>query len=338
MFPDSPRPDSPAPGPESDHAIKPSDEVVVRALFEIEKATTAPQPSADSPIHVVPERSLFAQPATLRMFMAILGLSMAGLAYLATRQSVLSPSRNLKGAVTPAGVVVRNVDAATQAEAEQVLSRVAAGEQAAADEVLAKSSDWTGKTHRTAKSEQYVSVGINSRDLHTRAAALQAELALDGIPLNDSGLTEVERNLGNPEQRVWALWMLGALGSRGVDPAHVSKIVGSYLTDPRVDVRASAVDALALVATDETVPLVLDRFRNDPSPIVQERAACDVAESGMYSHEQRMAAAASLIPWLDDSLLSPQQHVWTVQALGDISGQRLGDDSAAWRTWYEGAH
>jgi hypothetical protein len=56
----------------------------------------------------------------------------------------------------------------------------------------------------------------------------------------------------------------------------------------------------------------------------------------MYTREPRMTAAASLVSWLDDPLLSPQQHAWTVQALGDISGQRLGNDSAAWRNWYEG--
>jgi hypothetical protein len=47
-----------------------------------------------------------------------------------------------------------------------------------------------------------------------------------------------------------------------------------------------------------------------------------------------MVAAASMVGWLDDSLLSPQQRVWTSQALHDISGQNLGTDSAAWQRWY----
>jgi hypothetical protein len=57
----------------------------------------------------------------------------------------------------------------------------------------------------------------------------------------------------------------------------------------------------------------------------------------MYTPAQRMTAARSLVDWLDDSLVSPQQHAWTVQALGDISGQHFGNDVAAWRRWYEGA-
>jgi HEAT repeat protein len=147
----------------------------------------------------------------------------------------------------------------------------------------------------------------------------------------------LERASGNPSQRAWALWMLGAIGNRGVDPNHAAKIIESYLADPQVEVRAAAVNGLALLGTDETIPLLLDRFRNDPSPVVQERAACSLAESGMYIHEQRMVAAASLIAWLDDSRLTTQQRGWTLQALHDISGQNLGSDSAAWRAWYENA-
>jgi hypothetical protein len=81
--------------------------------------------------------------------------------------------------------------------------------------------------------------------------------------------------------------------------------------------------------------MLLDRFRNDPSPVVQERAACALAEAGMYTHEQRMTAAASLVFWLDDPLITGQQRTWTFHALRDISGQNFGADSAAWRNWYE---
>lgn len=69
------------------------------------------------------------------------------------------------------------------------------------------------------------------------------------------------------------------------------------------------------------VPMLLDRFHNDPSPAVQEGAACGLAQSGRYTHEQRMMVASALVNWLDDSQLSPQQRGWTVQALRDISGQ-----------------
>jgi HEAT repeat protein len=220
-----------------------------------------------------------------------------------------------------------------QSEAEQLLSRAAAGDRGAADQVLLQAPNW-GKTHRTPKSEQSIEIALNLPDLHARQAALQAELALDGVTADDAGLKFVEQALGNPSQRVWALWMLGALGNRGVDPVHTAKIIGSYLTDPQVEVRAAAVNGLSLVGTDETIPLMLDRFRNDPSPVVQERSACSLAQSGMYTHEQRMTAAKKLVGWLDDSLLSAAQHEWTLHALRDISGRNLGAESNAWREWY----
>jgi hypothetical protein len=224
-----------------------------------------------------------------------------------------------------------------QADAEQLLQKAAAGDSGAADQVLLQAPNWTGKTHRTPASEQSIEVALNLPDLHARQAALQAELALDGVTVDDAGLKFVEQAIGNPGQRVWALWMLGALGNRGVDPVHAAKIIGTYLADPQVKVRAAAVNGLSLVGSDDTIPLMLDRFRNDPSPVVQERAACSLAESGMYTHDQRMMAAGSLMGWLDDSSLSAPQHEWTLHALRDISGRNLGTDSGAWREWYSGS-
>jgi hypothetical protein len=58
----------------------------------------------------------------------------------------------------------------------------------------------------------------------------------------------------------------------------------------------------------------------------------------MYTHAQRMVAAASLVGWVDDSLLSQQQRSWAAQALHDISGQNFGSDAAAWRNWYDTSH
>jgi len=226
-------------------------------------------------------------------------------------------------------------DSALQSEAEQLLERAAHGDGAASDQVLARSERWIGKTQRTATANQLLTVALNSRDMHAREAAIQADLALDGVPWNATGLNTLERAVGDPRQRVWALWTLGALGNRGVDPAHTAKIIEAYLSDPDADVRAAAVSGLALLASDETVPMLLDRFRNDPSPVVQERAACGLAQAGMYTNKQRMIAAASMVNWLDDPLMTTQQRTWAVQALRDISGQDFGAGSAAWRQWYE---
>lgn len=229
----------------------------------------------------------------------------------------------------------RRIDPDRQADAEVLLRRLAARDSAAADQILRESDSWTGNTARTQTTDQLVDNAINLPDLHLRAAAIQAQLALDGVPRNTAGFIMLERATGNPSQRAWALWLLGALGNRGVDPDHAAKVIGVYLDDPVVTNRAAAVNGLALVATDETIPMLLDRFRNDPSPIVQERAACDLSEAGMYLPQQRMVAARSLVGWLDDALLTSQQKTWAVQALQYISGKSFGADAAAWHRWYD---
>lgn len=320
--------------PRTDAEFKPADEDVIRTLAEIEKASTG-NPSATNNIPIGPGSAgptflRTVPPAIFAAAVLAVGAAVFALNFAGKRLVVSSGRSGRKIVVTRSGI-----DSSLQAEAQQLLQKLASGDTGAADEILAKSATWTGKTQRTSTATQSITVAINLHDLHAREAAIQAELALDGVSPDQAGLRMLERAVGDPSQRAWALWELGALGNRGVDPVHTAKILETYLSDPVVDVRASAVNGLALVGTDETIPMLLDRFRNDPSPVVQERAACALAESGMYTHEQRMTAAASLVSWLDDPLLNGQQRAWAFQALGDISGQNFGTNSAAWRSWYE---
>jgi hypothetical protein len=321
--------------------LKPADADVIRTLAEIEKAST-PLPSASSGNLLQAGAGTQARsgsPATVNAAWrlaaiaigAAAGFVILGLNFLGGPGSTGQSRRG------PARVISRSsLDSSLQSEAEELLQKVSTGDAAAADQLLRVSGNWTGKTRRTPKSEQSMGVALNLPDLHAREAALQAELALDGVTVDEAGLKAVEQAVENPSSRVWALWMLGALGNRGVDPIHTTKAIGAYLTDTQVDVRAAAVNGLSLVGTEETIPMLLDRFRNDPSPVVQERAACALAESGMYAHPLRMMASGSFVSWLDDSLLTPAQHEWALHALRDISGQDLGRDAGAWRAWYNG--
>jgi hypothetical protein len=320
--------------PRTDAELKPADEDVIRTLAEIEKASTGgPSATENTAFGAGASRPAFLKTVPPVLFLAAaasVGLAVLGLNFVGKQ---LTPS----GRSSPAskGMVSRSgMNRAYQTEAEQLLQQLASGDSHAADRILRQSANWTGKTQRTSNAVQWITAALNLPDLHAREAAIQAELALDGVAQDESGLRSMEQAVGNPNQRAWALWMLGALGNRGVDPDHAAKVIGAYLSDPQVEFRAAAVNGLALVGTDETIPLMLDRFRNDPSPVVEEQSACALAESGMYTHAQRMTAAASLVSWLDDPLISGPQRAWTVQALRDISGQNLGTDSAAWREWY----
>lgn len=317
---------------------QPSQADVVHALLAIENAsnTSAQSPPLSTP--VAPEQPWFARTApvigvltgvVLLALITAWGLQSLGKKLASAGPINWSPRKSLR---------VSSADPTKQVEIEGLLERVAQGDTSAADEILSQSSNWTGKTHRTPKTDQFITADLNSRDMHAREAAIAAQLAIDGIPQDQGGLSMLEQAVGNRSSRAWALWMLGGMGNRRIDPVHTTKIIGAYLSDPDASVRASAVNGLALVGTDETIPMLLDRFRNDSSPLVQERAACAIAESGMYTHQQRMTAAASLVGWVDDSLLTTQQRNWTVHALSDISGEHFGSDDAAWRRWYDNNH
>jgi len=241
---------------------------------------------------------------------------------------------NLKQQNRPVLARPAAVDSAMQAQAEGLLQALANGDASAADQISEKAPAWLGKTHVTNRSDQLLNTAINLPDMHSRQAALEVELALNGIPKNQDGFQILATSVGDSTRRPWALWLLGAIGNRGVDPEKAGKILASYLTDPDANTRSWAVNGLALLGTDESITLLLDRFRNDPSAVVQERAACGLAESGIYTKEQRMTAVQPLISWLDDSQLTAQQRAWDVQALGDITGQHFGNNAAQWSEWY----
>jgi HEAT repeats len=316
-------------------APEPSEADVVQALVEIDDATK--RAHAEIPIAPATPQSWWSRYSFPILYIFAVALVCLLLGWAAQRtfkelssfSSISSPKNSTSARTEPQ----QDLDSALQSQAETLLSRVASGESAAADQILAESDTWTGKTQRTPRTDQFLEAAINHPNLHIREAALQAQLALEGISHDERGFQRLEYAVGDPGSRAWALWMLGALG-HSVNPEHGAKVIGAYLDDTDVSVRANAVNGLALIATDETVPMLLDRFRNDPSPIVQERAACGLAEAGLYTHEQRMVAAASFIGWLDDSLLGAQQKTWSAQALRDITGANIGPDPSAWRAWW----
>src|SRR6516162_8171097 len=89
------RPPAPAPGRKSDPEIKPTDEDVVRALMEIQKASSSAQPSADRPIQLIAERPWFLRGSGgwLRV-MAITGVAAVGISYAARRFATTSLGTN----------------------------------------------------------------------------------------------------------------------------------------------------------------------------------------------------------------------------------------------------
>lgn len=225
---------------------------------------------------------------------------------------------------------------APQAQAEFLLERSINHYAGANEQIAARVRRWRGELKPSGRFESLFRMAINSDDLRVRAAALEVNLVTRGLEKQVETIDRLEpiARTGAQGPRANALWDLGLLGNRGVEPRRVAQILLASVRDENVNVRYWAVEGLAYLGTDETIEPLLDMFRDDASPMIRERAACSLAQSGMLSKQQRQAAVPRLLDYAGDFSLDDQTRGWVFQALRDITGQNLPRDSAAWRKWY----
>jgi hypothetical protein len=180
-----------------------------------------------------------------------------------------------------------------------------------------------------------LNTAINANDLRVRAASLEIYLAGYNLPKTPETVDNLLSRLQDePDHRAWLLWILGALANRGVETARVETVLLDRIHDPDQVTRSYAVVGLGLVATDSAIAPLLEVFRGDPSPQVRERAACSIAQSGMFNENQRLRAVPEILKFTDDPALDPNTRSWAFQALRDITGASIANDPAAWRTWW----
>jgi HEAT repeat protein len=246
-----------------------------------------------------------------------------------------------------------------QKQAELLLERAVSHSVADTSQIEAqiesRSDAWRGHLQWDSQLGDLTTVALNSNDLSVRASAIEVQLAAYGLTKTESTVDAMVRQADSRDhqQKIWALWALGLLGNRGVEPERVVQVLVAQLKDPGKnsdtdrskgrnndrekdeDSRRWAVEGLALVGTTPTIAPLLETMRNDPSPVVREHAACSLAQSGMLSREQRLIAVPQLIDYSADPALDAQTRAWAFQALADITKQHLPNDSAAWRSWYE---
>jgi hypothetical protein len=203
-------------------------------------------------------------------------------------------------------------------------------------ELIRQSVDsWRGHLQSTDRLFDLVLTALKSEDLKVRGAALDIDLAANNLAKSRASILRLEREIrDDPFQRPFALWRLGALGNRGVQPKFILTRLVAYSHSRDEQTRFWAVEGLAMLGTDAAVDPLLDRFAHDPSARVRQRAACGLAQTGMLTREQRLAAVPDLLNLLDDDALGSDTRSWVYGALRMITGEVLGNDTHAWQEWW----
>ena len=223
-----------------------------------------------------------------------------------------------------------------QSQAQLLLERSVNHYRGANDQIAARVDRWRGRIKLDQTLNSLFMTALNSDDLRVRAAAIEIDLACRNLEKSAATVDRLEHDARFGEQalRVNALWDIALLGNRGIEPERAAQIVLASIHDQNVNVRYWAVEGLAYLGSDDTIAPLLQVFHDDPSPMIRERAACGLAQSGMLSEKQRRGAVPQLLDFADDTSLDQETHKWVFQALRDITGQNLPHDPAAWRSWY----
>lgn len=225
-----------------------------------------------------------------------------------------------------------------QRQAEALLELALGHSDGAVDQIASRVDHWQGKVQWSTQIESLTTAALNSNDMRVRASGIEVELAAYGLAKNSASLDYLLQTAQSSDhaQKIWALRALGLMANRGVQSERVVNFLIAHLQDSDADARRWVVEGLALSGSDQAMDTILKVMHDDASPMVRERAACSLAESGMFSQQQRASAIPGLLAYTDDPSLDAQTHAWAFQALGDITHRRLPNDSAAWRELYAG--
>jgi hypothetical protein len=228
-----------------------------------------------------------------------------------------------------------------QSQAELLLERAINHYEGANGQIAARVDGWRGRiTTADGRLRQLFTTAINSNDLTVRVAGIEVNMAGRNLIKDSATVDRLEpvARFGEQGPRANALWDLALLGNRGVDAGRVGEILLASVHDGNVNIRYWAVEGLAYLATDAAIAPLLDVFHDDPSAMIRERAACGLAQSGMFSAAQRRTAVPRLLDFAQDGAFDAETRTWVFQALRDITGRSLPHDAAAWRRWYATQH
>ena len=221
-----------------------------------------------------------------------------------------------------------------QDQATRLLEKAINHYKGAGEEIARRLDRWTGAIHSTPELEKLTNTAYFSSDLRIRMLALELWLVRDNVRKSPQTVDQLIRDAGVPDDRQYfRLSTLGILGNRGIEPEKVSSTLVQFIHAPSGGTRAAAINGLGLLGTESTIEPLLDVLRWDTSYDLRERAACNLADSGMLSQELRQKAVPGLIQFAQDGTLDATTKKWVFQALREITQQSLPDDGAAWARW-----
>jgi len=224
-----------------------------------------------------------------------------------------------------------------QEQAETLLQRAVNRYEGATDLIQQRVEGWVGQINFSDQLYNLTNTGYMSADLRVRAATVEVSLAAYGYSKESESAHRLIEDVRNREGDIVSnLWVLGLLGNRGVERKLIVRELAETVKAPEPEVRHWSIEALGKIGAREVIPILTDVFRFEPELWLKERAACNLADGGMFTKEQRMLAAPELLSMMDHPSLEPQAQGWVYQALREITGEWIGDDATAWRNWASG--
>jgi len=194
---------------------------------------------------------------------------------------------------------------------------------------------WRGHLDDTDRLFHLILAALDSDDPRVRVAAVEIDLVANNLRKSAHSLAKLRNEIQhNPGSRSLALWRLGALGNRGVEPATVLALLVRYSRDANQLTRFWAVEGLAMLGTEESIDPLLSILAHDPAKQIRERAATNLARAGMLTGEQRLTAVPQLLNLLDDDSLDSETRDLVYAALQAITGASFGRNPEAWREWW----
>jgi hypothetical protein len=222
-----------------------------------------------------------------------------------------------------------------QQQAEQMMRAAVNHYEGATDLIKEHVPHWKGHLQKTPAWDQVELDARYSSDLRVRDAAIEIDLTLNQLGRDSETVArliqDAQTNLAN---RGFDLTMLGMLANRDVERSRVHTALRDWAHDPDETTRYWAVEGLAYIGGEYTIPDFLEVLRTDVALNVRQRCGASLAKSGMLTREQRMQAVPGLIDIAADSSQDPTTRGWAFEALREITAQPIGNDAGDWQAWF----